>query len=304
MPSVSCPDEGALADLTIPESVGSLESIASDEIPVPDVPQEPPPLPPFSNAHSSRYGFGHSSLENVLNQEFTWFLNGAFESEGDVSHESCEGPSAWFAESRRQSTRRTFSSISRASFSSSVTGRTDHVSGEVVADMRKFWSRLLEQRWFEGFFMLLTMYALFVPDIDLLCGDKESKFTLSIVTSFVCVFFLVEMVLQSIGRQTYVCTAYFWLDFISIASMLPDTWIIESMFVDGQFVAGRSSRLNRIIYVATRSSKAARLNRWRRIARVATLIPRLQRMVGNPLSESDAERLLEKKLQRIFHFLD
>jgi len=89
--------------------------------------------------------------------------------------------------------------------------------------------------------------------------------------------------------------AYFWLDTVALVSLIPDTYLVQLMNDNNAFVAGRSSRLTRMIRVATRSSRAVR---------VAALMPRLQRLMGHKVEVNDTERLLEKKLYRIFCFLD
>jgi hypothetical protein len=164
--------------------------------------------------------------------------------------------------------------------------------------------RLAENNWFVSIFMMLTFYALFVPDLDLLFGSKDSKFTFSIVTFVVCVLFVFEIIVQSLGRAQYFLGAYFWLDLIAMASLLPDTWLFQAVINTNAFVAGRSSRLTRIIRIASRSSKATRLNRLTRIVRVASLMPKCAALLGRKVKDDDTEKMLEKKLRRVFHFLD
>lgn len=165
--------------------------------------------------------------------------------------------------------------------------------------------RVVEHKYFTIFFMSWTFYALFAVDVDLLCGSKQSRFTLSIVTSVAVILFLFELVCQSLGRKNYFLRAYFWLDAIALLSLLPDTWFVQNMFAaDNAFVAGRTSRLTRLIRIASRSSKATRLNRLTRIVRVASLMPRLGNFVGQRVKDDETEKLLEKKLRRVFMFLD
>lgn len=183
-----------------------------------------------------------------------------------------------------------------------------HLQNELGQQQSTLASALVENKAFTAFFMTLTFYALFVPDLDLLLGNKTSELTFSITTSFVLLFFIVELVIQSLGRKKYFGRAYFWLDVVALISLIPDTWIFKWLIslstTSNAFVAGRSSRLTKLIRIASRSSKATRLNRLTRIVRVASLMPRLGAFLGHRIKGDDTEKLLEKKLRRVFTFLD
>jgi len=164
-------------------------------------------------------------------------------------------------------------------------------------------SRIVNQPYFVIFFMACTFYALVVPDLDRLLGSRESKFTISIITSAVCLLFVAEILLQSLGKKKYACRAYFWLDVIALMSLLPDTYFVQ-MATTNALVAGRTSRLMRLLRITARSSQATRLNRLSRIARVASLMPRLNNTFGRLVKEDETDKLLSKKLRRVFTFLD
>eukprot|EP00930_Biecheleria_cincta_P048159 TRINITY_DN33507_c0_g1_i1.p1 TRINITY_DN33507_c0_g1~~TRINITY_DN33507_c0_g1_i1.p1 ORF type:complete len:1061 (+),score=231.77 TRINITY_DN33507_c0_g1_i1:53-3184(+) len=182
------------------------------------------------------------------------------------------------------------------------------VKSEEAIDTRPAWrqtcGRVVELKSWTATFMILTIYALFAPDLDMIVGHKQSKENMRVSTSVVAVFFLVEIVVQSLGKKGYLLRAYFWLDFVSFASILPETYLVALAYDSNSFVAGRSSRLTRMVRVVTRSSRAARLNRLGRMVRIAALMPRLQRLWGRRVEEKETERMLEKKLYRVFCFLD
>jgi len=163
-------------------------------------------------------------------------------------------------------------------------------------------SSMLEHKFWTLGFMALTFYSIFASDLDVIFGDKESKVTVSIVTMVAFVLFFLELVLQSWSKPRYVLRSYFWLDLIALLSLLPDTYILQVAYAENEFAAGGSYWLLRILRLS-RSSKAARLNRLTRIARVAALMPRLLSF-GRQKQDDEAERLMEKKLYRIFTYLD
>ena len=79
-----------------------------------------------------------------------------------------------------------------------------------------FFSRLADDRQFVGFFTILTLYALFVPDFDQWLGDKTSTEVVTVFTNLVVFLFLFEIVAQSLGKTMYLCRAYFWLDLVAL----------------------------------------------------------------------------------------
>jgi len=163
-------------------------------------------------------------------------------------------------------------------------------------------ARLVENQYFAFFFMIWTFYALFVPDLELLFGNKDSQFAVSIVTTGVCFLFFVEIVLQSLGRPKYIFHSYFWLDLISFLSLLPETWLVYNVSGSNQgFVAGRSSRLMRLLRVVIRAGRATRFSRLIRVVRIAAILPHFRRSAP---TDDETEKVLEKKLSRVFRLLD
>eukprot|EP00929_Paragymnodinium_shiwhaense_P083962 TRINITY_DN44875_c0_g1_i1.p1 TRINITY_DN44875_c0_g1~~TRINITY_DN44875_c0_g1_i1.p1 ORF type:complete len:1072 (+),score=226.13 TRINITY_DN44875_c0_g1_i1:47-3262(+) len=157
---------------------------------------------------------------------------------------------------------------------------------------------------FIAFFMALTFYALFAPDLDQWFGDQDSYKTCGIVSSVVFLLFVLEIVLQCIGKRGYVLQAYFWLDLVAALSLLPDTYFVQQMLTSNAFAAGRSSRFARLMRLASRSTKATRLNRLVRIARIAALVPKLAQLLGNKVKEEDVSRVIDKHMRRAFQCLD
>eukprot|EP00746_Dinoflagellata_sp_MGD_P018617 gnl/MRDRNA2_/MRDRNA2_143167_c0_seq1.p1 gnl/MRDRNA2_/MRDRNA2_143167_c0~~gnl/MRDRNA2_/MRDRNA2_143167_c0_seq1.p1 ORF type:complete len:265 (-),score=44.08 gnl/MRDRNA2_/MRDRNA2_143167_c0_seq1:6-800(-) len=101
---------------------------------------------------------------------------------------------------------------------------------------------IVENANFQRFFMFLTFYALFIPDLDLVVGTKQTAYLWSIITFAVMLLFFIEIFIQCKGKPRYIFSAYFWLDIVASASLLPDTWLFqELMFRNNAFVAGRSS---------------------------------------------------------------
>jgi hypothetical protein len=66
-----------------------------------------------------------------------------------------------------------------------------------------FCTKLVQNKWFISIFMLMTFYALFAPDLDMLFGDKGSEEGLAMATSVVVVLFILELIVQCLGKENY-----------------------------------------------------------------------------------------------------
>ncbi|CAJ1331647.1 unnamed protein product [Effrenium voratum] len=113
-------------------------------------------------------------------------------------------------------------------------------------------------------------------------------------------------VLLCLFKAGYAFRAFFWLDMVALISLLPETWFVQQLFDTDTLVAGRSTRLMKAIRLVVRSSKATRLNRFTRMVRVSAMLPRMFNAAkGKPDEGSkDVENLLERKLHRLFMYLD
>jgi len=168
--------------------------------------------------------------------------------------------------------------------------------------------RLVDNKVFQSFFLFLTLYALFASDIAVMVGDKTSSDVISIVSTLVFGLFGLEVVFNSLAKRTYAFrSSIFWLDLVAMLSILPDTILLKEFVAGNALMAGRSSRLTRIIRIASRSLKATRLNRMTRLVRVAAVLPRFAasfRESGISNKEQEVGLLLDRKLRRIFTYVD
>ena len=82
---------------------------------------------------------------------------------------------------------------------------------------------------------LVTIYSLFFDDIRAAAFGKDADLTFYIITFICMILFFLEMVISSISKEDYFLKFFFWLDFISTISMIPDVGFIwEPIFgIDG-----------------------------------------------------------------------
>jgi hypothetical protein len=76
----------------------------------------------------------------------------------------------------------------------------------------------------------ITIYSLFGDDIRSVLFDASDDYIFYIMTSISFGFFIVEMILQSLLREDYWLSFYFWLDLISTLSLLTDIgWFMDAL---------------------------------------------------------------------------
>eukprot|EP00927_Polykrikos_kofoidii_P058995 TRINITY_DN5397_c0_g1_i1.p1 TRINITY_DN5397_c0_g1~~TRINITY_DN5397_c0_g1_i1.p1 ORF type:complete len:982 (-),score=181.89 TRINITY_DN5397_c0_g1_i1:170-3115(-) len=167
-------------------------------------------------------------------------------------------------------------------------------------------TRIVQHEVFSGFFVFLTFYALFGPDICMSFGhtaQNPKDFTLAIINTFVLFFFIAEEVLQCIAYQGYLCSGRFWIDTFATLSIIGDTWVGVELIKSDAAVAGRGSRIWRLLRVGSRSSRLVRLLRVARLSQVLRLVPRIQNLLERS-SQELALVLWHKRVLNLLQFLD
>jgi hypothetical protein len=85
---------------------------------------------------------------------------------------------------------------------------------------------------------IITVYCLFGDDIRSILFTAADDNIFYILTSISFGFFLLEMILQSLVREDYWLSFYFWLDLISTLSLLTDIGWLMNAIVEGTSSTG------------------------------------------------------------------
>ena len=144
---------------------------------------------------------------------------------------------------------------------------------------------------------LITLYALLGDDIKVMTTNKSADDYFTIVTSVALVLFTFELVIQSIGKDDYWNTFFFWLDFISTISLVTDIPPIWNRILGDDPDANPEDTNNSDDAASlTRASRGARIGtKAGRIARVVRLI-RLIRIVKLYKTASQVKDKSEKQV--------
>ena len=115
-------------------------------------------------------------------------------------------------------------------------------------------------------------YVLFADDIKTICTTKKADPPFSIVVIILMGIFFIELVISAIVVEDYFLGFYFWLDFVSLISMVLDIhwfydWMINSISGGGSGV--KKAKTIGAIAKAGKSAKiAARAIRILRVLRI------------------------------------
>jgi len=143
--------------------------------------------------------------------------------------------------------------------------RADSVEKEVTFQKikpRPQWKikieKMLENYYWVGMMTLVTFYALFMDDIRFLWLPKSADLTIDVFTIICMSLYVIELILGIIAVEKYFLSFYFWVDLISLLSMIPDiSFLLDEIeggiggAGDGADVAktGRATRVIKIIRI-------------------------------------------------------
>eukprot|EP01083_Nonionella_stella_P296017 1005745_1 len=171
-------------------------------------------------------------------------------------------PSSIIVESARRSTR-----PSRGMQMHSVKARKDKFSQK--------YSQLVNNKTYKIISVFLSMFALFLRDIDYAMFPQHADFwTLDVVLSVVFFWLFLELILYSLTHSNYCFTFFFWLDLVGTASILIDIpWIMVGVGLGNNiFLIVKGGRMGR----AARGAGSVRLLKLMKMIRMVKLFRIIQ----------------------------
>ena len=125
---------------------------------------------------------------------------------------------------------------------------------------------------------IFTVYVLFADDIKCICTKKDADPPFSIIVIILMSIFFIELVISAIALEDYFLGFYFWLDFVSLISMLLDIhwfydWMINKISGAGSSGGGSGVKKAKTIGAIAKAGKSAKIAaRAIRILRVLRII--------------------------------
>mmetsp|Transcript_90346 Transcript_90346/g.255832 ORF Transcript_90346/g.255832 Transcript_90346/m.255832 type:complete len:1006 (-) Transcript_90346:28-3045(-) len=117
--------------------------------------------------------------------------------------------------------------------------------------------------------VIVTIYALVSDDMRLLCTNKPADNWFNALAIVCLTFFVVELVLSSIGKSDYFLGFYFTLDIVATASLTLDlTWVSDALLGDDDLNMADSTRSGRSARLGASVARVVRVLRLIRIVKL------------------------------------
>ena len=126
--------------------------------------------------------------------------------------------------------------------------------------------------------LLMTLFALFMFDINAALMAPSADFTIQLIMTFAFVFFICELITTAIATRRFYADLFFWLDVIATLSIIPDVpWLMDGVMImlgqepsDGTPDAVRAG--GRVARVGARAARMVRIMRLLRLLRIFKLL--------------------------------
>ena len=149
---------------------------------------------------------------------------------------------------------------------------------EVRSGMRAKAFNLLESMPIQITSLLMTLFALFMFDINAALLPPSADFTIQFVMTIAFVFFVSELIVTAISSKRFYADLFFWLDVIATLSIIPDVpWLMDGVMImlgqepsDGPGEVVRAG--GRVARVGARAARMVRVMRLLRLLRIFKLL--------------------------------
>ena len=156
---------------------------------------------------------------------------------------------------------------------------------------------------------LFTVYVLFADDIKTICTTKKADPPFSIIVIILMGFFFIELILSAIAVEDYFLGFYFWLDFISLISMVLDIhwfydWMINSISGGGSGVKkaktiGAIAKAGKSAKIAARAIRILRVLRIIRLVRISKLYKAREQIIKLDLKRKEIQKKKEQEKEKM-----
>ncbi|KAJ1448565.1 hypothetical protein M885DRAFT_583406 [Pelagophyceae sp. CCMP2097] len=163
----------------------------------------------------------------------------------------------------------------------------DEAPGPAHGRVRSAITRLLNSTRFNVLTALMTTFALFGDDIRVIAfrGDGAADAVFSAINVFVMGLFIFEIGALISTKSDYCLGFYFYLDFVSTASMIFDIHWLRPSANEGSSNIARTGRISK----GAKSGRVVRIARLVRLVRIVKLFKLKKHLDDKQQAEEDAE---------------
>lgn len=192
---------------------------------------------------------------------------------------------------RRAAVTQAFRAASTQNFTNGVlnsfSGRKKEARYKTIA------RNIVDNKYFIGFTMFLTIYALCGDDFRILCTEKPSDIFFNWTVVVAMVIFSFEFLCSVLGKKDYNCSFFFWLDIVSTVSLVLDITVVSnSLFAvesEDENAGANDLRGGRAAKIGAKAGRVVRVLRLVRILKLYKAVYEARQR------EKDRERRLAAK---------
>ena len=123
----------------------------------------------------------------------------------------------------------TLSAISH--FKNAYDQKKEKISTNCRQKTRSYLYKIVHSLYMNILILLLAIYSLYHEDILFLTLPKSFDTPFHHITEAVFFFFLIELIILIISKNKFIGSFYFYLDIISIISLIPEVYLIWSALI-------------------------------------------------------------------------
>ena len=240
--------------------------------------------------------------DNVDNNEYD--NEAEFEISGDGNNNDKNKSENENSKNQDQKRSGSISSMSLKQTNSTVIGGNTKYVPPWKINLRKFLDSIPVQLTMSIF----TVYVLFADDIKCICTKKDADAPFSIIVIILMSIFFIELIISAISLEDYFLGFYFWLDFVSLISMLLDIhwfydWMINTISGAGSSSGGSGVKKAKTIGAIAKAGKSAkiaarairilRVLRIIRLVRISKLYKAREKIIQLDMKKKEAEKKKE-----------
>ena len=153
----------------------------------------------------------------------------------------------------------------------------------------------------------LTIYILFADDIKNLATSKTADNAFSSICVALMSLFFIELIISAVAVEDYFLGFYFWLDFVSLVSMLLDVhwfydWMVNTISNGGGGKQAKSigaiAKAGKSAKIAARAIRILRILRIIRLVRVSKLYKAKEKIIKLDMKKKEIERKKKEEEER------
>ena len=185
-------------------------------------------------------------------------------------------------------------------YTKSIIDQGIYANHKVHITFKSFIIFLFNSNAFKWMDIFITLFSLYSNDIKLLFTDRTADSSFNVITIFLMIFFLCEILFLFLWDKEYGCSLFFWTDLFGTLSLLLDIDVINDAIQEA-FSGINEEKIDNKTLTLVRFSKGIRAFRIIRLVKMAKIFARKSKLnekkdepQSDDKTEGNEDKLSEK----------